>query len=58
MEVVVKVGKLIGQDVAVWDDVERFFSKLFLHLHDIGNQFRFMCKFETVWEMINSLVFV
>jgi hypothetical protein len=58
MEVVIKVSELVRQDVAVWDDVKRFFSKLFLHLNNVGNQLCLMGEFEAVGEMINSLVFV
>ncbi len=58
MKVVIKVSEFVRQDVAVWNDVKRFFSKLFLHFYHVGNQFCLVGEFEAVWEMIDSLVFV
>lgn len=55
---VIKVSKLVRQDVTVRDDVERFFSKLLLHLHHVGNKFGLVSELKAVREMIDSLVLV
>jgi len=38
VKVVVKIGKFVWQYIAIRYDVEFFFAKLFLHLHQVSDK--------------------
>lgn len=55
MEVRVEVGKLVGQDVCVRDDVKVLLSELLLHLHNVVAQSVLPCELKRLREMIDLL---
>jgi len=52
---VIKVSEFIGQNVAIWDDMEFLFAILFLHFCDVGNEPVLPCQLVAMWEMVNLL---
>lgn len=55
---VIKVGKFVGKDVGVRDEIEGRFSMPFLHSHHVEAETIFACDFITLWEMIDFLIFI
>lgn len=56
VKVVVEVGELVRQNVAVRYYVELFFAVLLLHFYDISDESVFTSKFVGVGKVVDSLI--
>ena len=53
-----EVMELVGEDVGVWDEVELTPAKSLLHLDIVEAKSVFSGDFITLWEVVDSLIFV